>query len=138
MFLLADGTVSWLSKQQGVVVLSTSEAKYVALSRAAQEAAWLQKLLTDLQIPTKLIVIKEDDQGAIALARNPIVHSRTKHIDIRFYFIRKAQEGGIINIVSCPISEMVADLLTKPIPCGQFEKLRTLMGMKNLSTNFTN
>ena len=102
----------------------------MALSLAAQEAAWLQKLLTDLQIPPKPIVIKEDNQGAIALARNPIAHSRTKHIDIRFHFIREAQEEGIIDTVYCPTSEMVADLLTKPIPRGQFEKLRTLMGME--------
>ena len=131
MFLLAGGAISWLSKKQAVVALSTSEAEYVALSLAAQEAAWLQKLLTDLQIPTKPIVIKEDNQGAIALARNPIAHSRTKHIDIRFHFIREAQEG-IIDTVYCPTSEMVADLLTKPIPRGQFEKLRTLMGVEEL------
>ena len=133
LFLLAGGAVSWLSKKQGVVALSTSEAEYVALSLAAQEATWLQKLFTDLQIPTKPIVIKEDNQGAIALARNPIAHSRTKHIDIRFHFIRKAQEEGIIDIEYCPTSHMVADLLTKPIPRGQFEKLRSLMGMEELS-----
>lgn len=132
VFLLAGGAVSWLSKKQAVVALSTSEAEYVALSLAAQEAAWLQKLFTDLQIPTKQVVIKEDNQGAIALARNPVAHSRTKHIDIRFHFIRKAHEEGIIDIVYCPTSEMVADLLTKPIPRGQFEKLRTLMGMEEL------
>jgi len=75
-------------------------------------------LLTDPQIP---IVIKEDNQGAIALAQNPIAHfTRTKHIDIHFHFIREAQEEGIVY---CPISEMVADLLTKTIPRGQFEKL---------------
>ena len=117
MFLLAGGAISWLSKKQTVVALSTSEAKYVALSLAAQEAAWLQKLLTDLQIP---IVIKEDNQGAIALAQNPIAHSRTKHIDIHFHFIREAQEEGTVY---CPTSVMVADLLTKTIPHGQFEKL---------------
>ena len=85
---------------------------------AAQEAAWLLKLFTDLKIPTKPIVINEDNQGAIALTQNPIAHSRTKHIDIRFHFIRKAREEGIIDIVYCPTSEMVADLLTKPISRG--------------------
>ncbi len=70
-----------------MVALSTTEAEYVALSLAAQ--------LTDLQIPTEPIVIEEDNQGALALARNPIAHSRTKHIDIRFHFIRKALEDGI-------------------------------------------
>ena len=104
----------------------------MALSMAAQEAAWLQKLFTDLQIPTKPIVINEDNQGAIALAQNPIAHSRTKHIDVRFHFIRKVREEGIIDIVYCPMSEMVADLLTKPIPRDQFERLRALMGTEEL------
>ena len=132
VFLLAGGAISWLSKKQAVVALSTSEAEYVALSMAAQEAAWFQKLFADLPMPTKAIVIKEDNQGAIALARNPVSHSRTKHIDIRFHFIREAQEQESIDIEYCPTYEMVADLLTKPIPRGQFEKLRTLMGLEKL------
>ena len=60
------------------------------------------------------------------------LRTRTKLIDIRFHFIRKAHEEGIIDIVYCPTSEMVADLFTKPIPRGQFEKLRTLIGMEEL------
>lgn len=138
VFLLAGGAVSWLSKKQAVVALSTTEAEYVALSVAAQEATWLQKLFVELQMPTKAIVIKEDNQGVIALARNPVAHSRTKHIDIRFHFIREAQEQGTIDVVYCPTSEMVTDLLTKPIPRGQFEKLHALMAWRNLSTNSAN
>ena len=131
MFLLAGGAVSWLSKKQAVVALSTAEAEYVALSLATQKQHGSRSYLPIYRYQQP-IVIKEDNQGAIALARNPIAHSRTKHIDIRFHFIRKAQEEGVIDIVYCPTSEMVADLLTKPIPRGQFEKLRTLMGMEEL------
>ena len=116
VFLFAGRAISWVSKKQAVVALSTSEAEYVALRLAAQEAAWLQKFLTELQIASEPIVIMEDNQGAIALARNPIAHSRTKHIDIRYHFIREPQEKGIIDVVYCPSSEMVADLFTKPIP----------------------
>ena len=93
---------------------------------------WFHKLLDDLQISLNPILINEDNQGAITLARNPVTHSQTKHNDIRFYFIRKAQEEGIINVVYCPTSEMVANLLIKPIPRGQFEKLRALMGIEEL------
>ena len=103
VFVLAGGAVSWLSKKQAVVALSTSEAEYMALSLAVQEALWFRKLFTDLQMEAKPITIKEDNQGAIALTQNPIAHSRTKHIDIRFHFIREAQEEGTINIVYCPI-----------------------------------
>ena len=134
VFVLAGGAVSWLSKKQAVVALSTSEAEYMALSSAVQEALWFRKLFTDLRMTAKPITIKEDNQGAIALTQNPIAHSRTKHIDIRFHFIREARENGSIDIVYCPTSEMIADLFTKPIPRGQFEKLRDLLGMEELVT----
>ena len=132
MFILAGGAVSWLSKKQAVVALSTSEAEYIALSLAVQEALWFRKLFTDLQMAEKPITIMEDNQGAIALTQNPIAHSRTKHIDIRFHFIREAREKSTIDIVYCPTSEMIADLFTKPTPCGRFEKLRGLLGMEEL------
>ena len=124
VFLLAGGAVSWLSKKQAVVALSTSEAEYVALSTAAQEAVWFQKLFANLHMQAEAIIVKEDNQGATALAQT----NRTKHIDIRFLFIREALEQG--TIVYCPTLEMVADLLTKCIPRGQFEKLRVLMGLE--------
>ena len=76
------------------------------------------------------IIIKEDNQGAIALAQNPVAHSRTKYIDTRFHHTQDALEQGTIDIVYCPTSEIVADLCTKSIPRGQFEKLRALMGWK--------
>ena len=113
-----------------MVALSTSEAEYMALSSAVQEALWLQKLFTDLQMTAKLITIKEDNQGAIALTQNPIAHSRTKHIDIRFHFIREARENGSVDIIYCLTSEIITDLFNKPIPRGQFEKLRDLLGME--------
>ena len=132
VFMLAGGAVSWLSKKQAVVALSTSEAEYIALSLAVQEALWFRKLFTDLQMAAKPITIMEDNQGAIALTQNPIAHSRTKHIDIRFHFIREAREESTIDIVYCPTSEMIADLFTKPTPRGRFEKLRDLLGMEEL------
>jgi len=83
-------------------------------------------------MPAEAITMKEDNQGAIALAQNPIAHSRTKHIDIRFHFIREARENSTIDIVYCPTSEMIADLFTKPTLHGRLEKLRTLLGMEEL------
>ncbi len=88
---MAGGAVSWLSKKQAIVALSTSEAEYVALSLATQEAVWLRNLLSDLGVsldePTALM---EDNQGAIAIAKNPIAHARRKHIDIQYHYIREA------------------------------------------------
>ena len=84
---MAGGAVSWLSKKQAVVALSTSEAEYIALSLATQEAVWLQRLLTELNLPNTPVTMMEDNQGAIAIAKNPVAHSRTKHIDIRYYYV---------------------------------------------------
>ena len=130
LFQLAGGPVSWLSKKQSVVALSTSEAEYVALSTCAQEAIWLRRLLDGLKAsPSGPTVIMEDNQGAIAIAKNPVAHTRTKHIDIRFHFIREAVQNGSIELRYCPSEEMVADLLTKPLSKGQFQKLCELMGI---------
>ena len=90
VFMLASGSISWSSRKQAVVALSTAEAEYIALSSATQEIMWLRRLLTDLHSkpygPTEL---KEDNQGAIAIAKNPVTHNRTKHIDIRHHFVRE-------------------------------------------------
>ena len=81
-------------------------------------------------MPPQSLIIMEDNQGAIALANNPIGHSRTKHIDIRFHFIRESHEKGLINLKYCPTKEMLADLLTKPLPKPLFETLCILLGME--------
>ena len=137
LFLMAGGAISWLSKKQAVVALSTSEAEYIALSLATQEAVWLKRLLTELRVPNQPVVLMEDNQGAIAIAKNPIAHSRTKHIDIRYHYIREALQDGEINLLYCPTDEMTADLLTKLIPKGKFEKLWSAMGMQ-FTTESTN
>ena len=78
------------------------------------------------------VVIKEDNQGTIAVARNPISHNRTKHIDIKFRYVREALEDGIIDLIYCPTEQMAADILTKPLTRQCFETLRLEMGLKNL------
>ena len=133
LFRMSGGAVSWASKTQSSVALSSSEAEYMALSMATQEATWIQKLLSDLKIDPQPIRIMEDNQGAIAIARNPVSHSRTKHIDIRYHYVREALERGIIDIEYCPTEFMAADLLTKPLPKSRFETLRCMLGMNNLS-----
>ena len=131
---MAGGAISWMSKKQATVALSTSEAEYVALSSATQEAVWLRRLLTDLKAtPREPTVLMEDNQGAIAIARNPVSHARTKHIDIRYHYVREALQEGTIDLCYCPTEEMVADLLTKPLSKGKFEKLRLAMGMNTVT-----
>ena len=133
LFLMSNGAVSWASKAQPVVALSSSEAEYIALSMAAQEATWMQKLLDDLHVCARPVKIMEDNQGAIAIAKNPVAHARTKHIDIRFHYVRQAVEEGNIEIEYCPTEMMIADLLTKPLSKEHFERLRQMMGLVNLT-----
>ena len=91
LFMMSGAAITWSSKKQPVVALSTTEAEYVALSAATQEAVWLSRLLSDIKAPPQMpILIKEDNQGTIAIARNPVSHSRTKHIDIEFHYVREA------------------------------------------------
>ena len=130
LFLMVGGPISWASKKQATVALSTSEAEYVALSSATQEVIWLRRLLTDLgQVPNEPTVMMEDNQGAIAIARNPVAHARTKHIDIRYHFVHEAVQEGTVDLCYCPTNDMFADLLTKSLPRGRLENLRLAMGM---------
>ena len=91
IFQVAGCTISWRSKRQAIVALSSTEAEYIAMSFTTQEAIWLKRLLESLKVeqpkPTKLF---EDNQGAIVLSKKPNNHSRTKHIDLQFHFIREA------------------------------------------------
>ena len=128
--MLANGVITWLSKRQVTVSLSTAEAEYVALCSATQEAIWLRRLLGELgwdqEKPTK---IYEDNQGTIAMSKNPVNHSRTKHIDIKYHFVRDAVQNNIIELEYCQTEKMLADIMTKPLARGQFEMLRAKMGI---------
>ena len=88
LFLMSRGPISWFSKKQPIVTLSTPEAEYVALSTATTEAVWIRKLLLDFGVSrSQATTIIEDNQGAICLAINPVTHSRSKHGDVRYYYI---------------------------------------------------
>ncbi len=113
-----------------MVALSTAEAEYVALSVATQEVVWIRRLLSDLgACPKEPTILMEDNQGAIAISKNPVSHARTKHIDIKFHFVREAVKEGIISLTYCPTEKMTADLLTKPLTRIRFKSLRKEMGM---------
>ncbi len=94
MFQISGAAVSWRSKKQSCVALSTAEAEYMALASATQEAVWMRKLLVDLQNKTeKTTVTFEDNQSAIFMAKNPQYHGCAKHIDIKYHFIRDQIEN---------------------------------------------
>lgn len=131
VFLYSLGAISWVAKKQLSVTLSTAESEYVALCLASQEAMWLRVLLKDLgcsvELPTRIL---EDNQGAICIAQNSVINSRSKHIDIKMHYIRERVAEGSINLVYCNTKEMVADIFTKPLARVQFVKLRDKLGLK--------
>ena len=103
----------------------------MALTEAIQEAIWLKTFLCELgeMKHDEAVKVYEDNQGEIALAKNPEFHKRTKHIGIRYHFVRERVEDGQVVLQYCSTKEMKADMMTKPIPAVQFEHLRHMLGV---------
>jgi len=125
VFLLGSSLVTWVSQKQRVVSLSSCEAEYIASANAACQGIWLSRLLgelLDIQVPkVKLLV---DNKSAIALSKNPVHHDRSKHIDVKFHFIRDCVERGEVNIDHVGTTEQLADILTKALGRVRFVQLR--------------
>jgi hypothetical protein len=129
-FILDGGAVSWSSKKQDIIALSTTEAEYVAASHAVKEALWLRTLISQIfGSLTRPTTMHSDNQSAIALAKDHQYHARTKHIDIRFHFIRWVLEEGRITLVYCPTDKMVADTLTKALPSAKVKHFASELGL---------
>jgi hypothetical protein len=113
-FIINGGAVSWSSRKQELVTLSTAEAEYVAATHAAKECIWLHRLTGELfpSLHTQTTLFC-DNQAALKLAMDDNYHARTKHINIRFHFIRQVIASSTIKMVYCPTDDMMADVLTK-------------------------
>lgn len=130
VFLMGDGAVSWCSKLQPTVALSTAEAEYMAAASAVKEALWLRKLLCDFTLSSKQPVpILCDNQAALKLLVNPIVSSRSKHIDVLHHFARERVARGEVSFTYCPTDRMIADSLTKAVPEHKFLSCSSGMGL---------
>jgi hypothetical protein len=129
-FLIDGGAVSWSSKRQEIISLSTTESEYVAATHGMKEALWLRSLISE--VFGKLgdaTVMFSDNQSAIALARDHQYHARTKHIDVRYHWIRWVIEQGSIQLIYCPTNDMVADALTKALPSTKVKHFATSLGL---------
>jgi len=114
VFYMGSGAISWASKKQRIVALSTAEVEYVAATAAACQAIWMRRMLRSLcEEQTKITVIFCDNSSAIALSKNVVFHKRTKHIDTKFHYIRELVNNGEIVLVHCRTQEHVADILKK-------------------------
>ena len=129
-FLINGGAVSWSTKRQEIISLSTTESEYVAATYAAKEALWLRSLIH--QIFGKMLpptTLFSNNQSAIALAKEHQYHACTKHIDVRFHFIRWIIEEGKVRLVYCPTEDMVADVFSKALPSPKVKHFATALGL---------
>jgi len=125
--MLGGSAISRKSKNQTAVALSTAEAEHMVLASATQEAVWLRRLLTEMKCnPLGPSVLHEDNQSAMALAQNTVLHGRSKHIDIHYHFIQEHVCDKTVSLKYCSSSEMIADMLTKKIPKVKFELLHKM------------
>ena len=124
------GAVSWSSKKQNIVSLSSTEAEYVAQTHAAKEGIWLRSFISEIRgEEEKPLTISCDNQGAIALAKDNKFHARTKHIDLRYHFIREAVEERKIKVKYIPTDDNVSDIFTKALPRPKFRRMVELLGL---------
>ena len=135
VFMMSGSAISWRSKKQSSVALSTAEAEYIALSSATQEAMWLRHLFSSLMkeyqrcIPT---TIYEDNQSTICMTKNNQSHGRSKHVDIKYHFVREQVELETVKVIYCKSEDMTADILTKGLLSYQFKRLRSKLGMARI------
>jgi len=130
MFSFGSGAVSWSSKKQPTIALSSIEAEYKGAAIAACEVVWLQKLLSDLgQLVDAPVVIYCDNISNILLANNLVYHARTKHIEVHYHFIREKILAKEIDLIHVSTEDQVADIFTKALSTDKFRKFRKMLGV---------
>jgi hypothetical protein len=128
--------VSWSSKKQNCVALSTAEAKYIAASACCAQLLWMKQTLRDFGCEFNKIPLLCDNESAIKLANNPVQHSRTKHIDIRHHFLRDHEAKGDVELFHVNTENQLADIFTKPLDETRFCFLRSelnILDYRNVS-----
>ena len=127
----AESPISWSSQKQASVSLSTCESEYIAASEGAKQLVWLRRLFGDLANDGKP-TLYVDNAGAVRLSKNPEFHKRSKHISVRYHFVRERYEDGSIDVKHIEGTNQVADICTKGLPRPRFQKLREMLGISKL------
>ena len=131
MFLLHGGAISWSSRLQPTIAMSTAEAEFISAAFAVKEALWQKKLLSELNVHCDTISIFCDNQGAIKLLKHAIASMRSKHIDVQYLFAREHVARGNVAFQYCSTEQMIADCMTKPLPEKKLVFCRLGMGVMN-------
>ena len=126
---LGGAAISWLSRAQKTVALSSTEAEFMSLSDASRQLVWINSLMSELNMPVKAIPLYGDNQGAIFIASNAVTEKRTKHMDIRYHYIREVIEQGKVSLYFVKTDENPADMLTKNLARDKFLMCRGHLGI---------
>ena len=126
---LAGGAISWQSKLQKCVALSTTEAEYIVVTEACKELLWLKKFLEELNLKQENYTLYCDSQSAIHLSKNSTFHSRSKHIDVRYHWIRDVLDKRLMHLDKVHTDDNGADMLTKSLPRKKLELCRSKAGL---------
>jgi hypothetical protein len=132
--LLCNGAVCWYSKKQKAVATSTVAAEYVSTATAAQEVIWVKQLLDELDVKVDTPLIHADNMGAISIAHDPTQHQLTKHIDIKYHYLRDQVNLGNIKVEYCSTISMIADIFTKALNFVKFKLFRDGLGLISMKT----
>ncbi|MCO5572224.1 hypothetical protein L7F22_025976 [Adiantum nelumboides] len=134
MFSLGSAAITWSSKKQHTSALSSTEVEYRGAAVAACEVAWLELLVGDLGIQVQRpVVIHCDNLSSIQLARNPVSHARTKHIEVHYHFIRERVLDGSIDLMFVRTNEEVVDIFTKALGAEKLRRFRAMLGVRELA-----
>jgi hypothetical protein len=135
VFFLNSGIVTWASQKQKVIALSTCEAEYIAAATATCQGVWLSRLLGELiGKPPAMVRLFADNMSAIELSKNPVHHERSKHIDIRYHFIRECIEDDMVDVEHVCTNGQLADVLTKALGRVKFLEMRLKLGVMEVSS----
>ncbi|KAJ0566009.1 putative RNA-directed DNA polymerase [Helianthus annuus] len=127
--LLSGAAVCWCSRKQEIVTLSSTEAEYVAAGLCACHCVWMKGLLEEMEENTGTVTIFCDNTSTIKLSKNPVMHRRTKHIDVRYHYLRELVEKQVVELEFCGTKQQLADGMTKPVKEVTFNEIRTAMGV---------
>ena len=129
MSLVGNNLISWFCKKQNCVSLSTTEAEHIAAGSSCSQLVWMKQMLMEYNVEQDVLTLYCDNLSAINISKNPIQHSRTKHIDIRHHFITDLVEEKVMTLEYVDTEEQLADIFTEALDAKQFEKLRGKLGI---------
>lgn len=130
VFLLSGGAVAWSSRKQPIVTLSSTEAEYVAAATCACQAIWMKRILKEIgYAQEERMTLFCDNTSTIKLSRNAVMHGKSKHIRVRYHFLRELTKEGVVELVHCSTEEQLADIMTKPLKMASFQRIREAFGL---------